>query len=81
MAPATKEELLESLQRRQERSVQTLQKQQPDWFMLTPLAFAPALPLIRIAFAKQPRVRTALFSGTIGIAVLHGFALMSGAYK
>jgi hypothetical protein len=42
-----------------------------------PIALAPAIPLIGMAFKKQPRVRNALI-GTVGIGVLlyaHGAAV------
>ena len=79
--PKSAADLEGELRQRQERSVETLRKQQPKYFLLTPLVFAPVLPLISIAFKKQPRIRTGLFSATIGIALLHGFALMAGAYE
>ena len=48
---------------------------------LSPLLIAPALPIIRIAFRKNPVVRDRVFFGAIAVAGVHGFALMSGWWK
>ncbi|EGD76982.1 hypothetical protein PTSG_07325 [Salpingoeca rosetta] len=43
---------------------------------LVPLVYAPALPLVRIAFKKQPVLRQRLFFGLIGAAIMHGTYLL-----
>ena len=53
----------------------------PNWWMLTPLAFAPILPLIRIGFRHNPVLRDRLFKWTLGAGVTHGIMLISGIYS
>ena len=48
----------------------------PNYIYLTPL-FLAFLPLIRIAFKKQPVLRDRLFYGTIALGVVHGVTLIS----
>ena len=43
----------------------------PNWAMLSPLAFA-ALPVIAIAFRKQPALRNRLFAVGCAVGVIHG---------
>eukprot|EP01147_Barroeca_monosierra_P006552 gene6552-9393_t len=43
---------------------------------LFPLIYAPALPLVRIAFRKKPVLRQRLFFGIIGAALVHGTYLL-----
>eukprot|EP00911_Craspedida_sp_UC1_P000922 UC1_evm1s702 len=45
---------------------------------LTPLIYAPLLPLIRIAFRKKPVLRQRVFGLTLASALFHGFYLISG---
>jgi hypothetical protein len=51
-----------------------------NWVLMSPLGFAAALPLIRIGFRNQPRVRDIVWRGTLGVAFLHGAALAAGFY-
>ena len=53
----------------------------PNLWMLTPLAFAPILPLIRIGFRHNPVLRDRLFKWTLGAGVTHGIMLISGIYS
>jgi hypothetical protein len=53
---------------------------QVNWVFMSPLAFAAALPLIRIGLRNQPRLRDIVWRGTLGIAFLHGTALAAGFY-
>jgi hypothetical protein len=50
------------------------------WVYVTPLAFAPTLPLIRIAFRHKPVLRDRLFFGTIALGLMHGAWLISKSY-
>ncbi|KAK6941613.1 hypothetical protein RJ641_026990 [Dillenia turbinata] len=43
---------------------------------LIPLFYAPVLPLIRIAFRRNPVLRDRLFYGTLAGAFAHGFYLV-----
>lgn len=48
----------------------------PNWSMLSPLAFA-ALPVIAIAFRKQPALRNRLFAVGCAAGVIHGVYSLS----
>jgi hypothetical protein len=39
---------------------------------MAPLVWAPLLPIIRIVFRKNERVRVALFGGVLAAGFLHG---------
>eukprot|EP00052_Salpingoeca_macrocollata_P033729 m.328440 g.328440 ORF g.328440 m.328440 type:complete len:70 (-) comp54963_c0_seq1:62-271(-) len=43
---------------------------------IVPLIYAPLLPTIRIAFRKQPRVRSVLWWGGLSAAFAHGAYLL-----
>ena len=43
----------------------------PNWMLLSPLAFS-VLPVIGIAFRKQPVLRNRLFAVAAAFGVLHG---------
>mmetsp|Transcript_17583 Transcript_17583/g.31001 ORF Transcript_17583/g.31001 Transcript_17583/m.31001 type:complete len:115 (+) Transcript_17583:301-645(+) len=73
--------LLEELKRNQQRSIETRKPKEINWFLMTPLLFAPALPLIRITLRKQPKVRDIAFRTTLGAAFLHSAALAMGFYN
>ncbi|KAF5187121.1 Sh3 and fch domain-containing protein [Thalictrum thalictroides] len=55
-------------------------KRNPPYVYLIPLIYAPALPLIRIAFRKNPVVRDRLFTGVLAGGLFHGFYLISDLY-
>ncbi|KAF6164524.1 hypothetical protein GIB67_025350 [Kingdonia uniflora] len=47
---------------------------------LLPLIYAPVLPLIRIAFRRNPVVRDRLFTAVLAGALLHGGYLVTDLY-
>jgi len=73
-------EFLLKLRKRQEMSNKTRVEKEVNWILLSPLAFAPLLPLIRIGFRRQPRIRDPLFKFTLGAAFMHSTALLAGFY-
>jgi len=52
----TLERLRKDMAERQQNSVATRRQKKINWIMLSPLLFAPALPLIRIGLRKHPKV-------------------------
>lgn len=52
------------------------EKREINWVYVTPL-FLMALPLIRIAFRKNPVLRDRLFYGGIAVGLVHGTWLIS----
>ncbi|KAG5380324.1 hypothetical protein IGI04_028166 [Brassica rapa subsp. trilocularis] len=48
---------------------------------LVPLIYAPALPLIRLTLRHQPVLRDRLFGLVLAGAFVHGFYLVSLAFK
>ncbi|CAI6006289.1 unnamed protein product [Closterium sp. NIES-64] len=44
----------------------------PDFWLLTPLLYAPLLPLIRISLRHKPQLRDRLFAAAVGGAFMHG---------
>lgn len=77
----SKADLLRGIQERQQQSLDSRRKRNVNWFLLTPLLFAPILPLIRITLRHRPRVRDILFKGTLGAAFTHSALLASGVYN
>ncbi|KAF9606377.1 hypothetical protein IFM89_025066 [Coptis chinensis] len=51
-------------------------KRSPPFKFLLPLIYAPALPLIRIAFRRNPVVRDRLFTAVLAGGLFHGFYLI-----
>mmetsp|Transcript_1276 Transcript_1276/g.1627 ORF Transcript_1276/g.1627 Transcript_1276/m.1627 type:complete len:90 (+) Transcript_1276:215-484(+) len=79
------DEKLKSLQadfiKKKQISEASRKRRKINWFLLSPLLFAPALPLIRISLRKHPKVRDAAFKTTLAAAFLHGTALLMGFYN
>lgn len=52
-------------------------KPTPNYWNMWPIALAPVIPLLGIAFKRQPRVRNALIAATGGAVLLyaHGSAI------
>jgi len=73
--------MLEELRRRNEISKASVKRREPNWFLLSPLLFAPLLPLIRITLRKQPKIRDVLFKGTLAAAFLHSATIACGFYN
>ena len=77
----------DSLNERHEESIRNTKhwrehnKRQINWWLLSPLAIAPVLPMIRIGFRHNPALRDRLFKWTLGGAVAHGALLISGVYS
>ncbi|GJP77451.1 hypothetical protein CLOP_g7845 [Closterium sp. NIES-67] len=44
----------------------------PNFWLLSTLVYAPLLPLIRISFRHQPKLRNRLFVGALATAFAHG---------
>ncbi|GJP44241.1 hypothetical protein CLOM_g3622 [Closterium sp. NIES-68] len=44
----------------------------PDFWLLTPILYAPAFPLIRITLRHRPKLRDRLFVTAVASAFLHG---------
>ena len=52
---------------------------QARWDLLLPLAYAPALPLLRLALRKRPRhQRDLAFGGGVLVALAHAGYIMAG---
>ena len=47
------------------------------WKFLTPIAWAPAFPLIRHGFRSYPTLRTKIVAAAIIVANFHGYWLIS----
>ncbi|XP_043698867.1 uncharacterized protein LOC122649695 [Telopea speciosissima] len=58
----------------------TRQNKGPPLKFLVPLMYAPILPLIRIAFRKNPVLRDRLFIGVLAGGFLHGSYLVTDLY-
>ena len=56
-------------------------KRNPNWFLMTPLQFAPLLPIIRITLRPYPKLRDNLFKLTLATAFGHSFLLATGFYN
>ncbi|KAK1282904.1 hypothetical protein QJS10_CPB22g01068 [Acorus calamus] len=56
------------------------QKREPPFKFLVPLVYAPILPLIRIAFRRNPILRDRLFFGVLAFGFAHGTYLVSDLY-
>lgn len=50
-----------------------------SWKYITPLAFAPTLPLIRIGLRKNPRMQSLAFGGVVALGLAHGTYLIMSA--
>ncbi|CAI5935712.1 unnamed protein product [Closterium sp. NIES-65] len=53
----------------------------PDFWLLTPLLYAPLLPLIRISLRHKPQLRDRLFAAAVGGAFMHGAWLSHRFYN
>lgn len=52
-----------------------------DYLLLTPLVYAPVLPLINIGLRSHPAaLRSKVFGVTIATAIVHGYWLISRSY-
>ena len=77
----------DSLNERHEESIRNIKlwrehhKRKINWWLLSPLAIAPELPMIRIGLRHNPALRDKLFKWTLGGAVAHGALLISGVYS
>ena len=75
----------DKMEERRQRSIastnQIRSKREINWVLMSPLLVAPALPLIRIAFRRNPRLGDKVFKAAIGGSLLHGVALISGVYS
>ena len=76
----------EEFKHRHEQSIENTKRMRknrtgPNWWLLTPLAIAPVLPMIRIGLRHNPVLRDRVFKWTLGGAVLHGIMLISGIYS
>ena len=80
-----KEQLMNKLQadfvERQKRAKESVRPKTINWFLLSPLLFAPALPLIRITLRHRPKLMTGLFRATLATAFLHSSLLAAGFYN
>ncbi|KAK6945057.1 hypothetical protein RJ641_026159, partial [Dillenia turbinata] len=64
----------------QEAALRKQNRGSPVKFLI-PLFYAPVLPLIRIAFRRNPVLRDRLFYGTLAGAFAHGFYLRLCGYN
>lgn len=78
---ARKAALMQQLETRQAQSTVSRKERRVNWFLLSPLAFAPILPLIRITLRRQPVLRDWMFRGTLATAFLHSALLAAGFYN
>ena len=53
-------------------------RQGPNYAMMWPLALAPAIPLLGLAFKRQPRLRNALIAVTGGSVLIYAHATAIG---
>ncbi|CAI5477076.1 unnamed protein product [Closterium sp. Yama58-4] len=53
----------------------------PDFWLLSPLLYAPLLPLIRISLRHKPQLRDRLFATAVGGAFMHGAWLSHRFYN
>ncbi|KMZ71530.1 hypothetical protein ZOSMA_17G00850 [Zostera marina] len=58
----------------------TRQKKKVAYKFMLPLIYAPVLPLIRIAFRRNPVVRDRLFYGVLVAAFAHGTYIVTDLY-
>eukprot|EP00510_Aplanochytrium_minuta_P005656 CAMPEP_0184007340 /NCGR_PEP_ID=MMETSP0954-20121128/1268_1 /TAXON_ID=627963 /ORGANISM="Aplanochytrium sp, Strain PBS07" /LENGTH=84 /DNA_ID=CAMNT_0026286137 /DNA_START=74 /DNA_END=328 /DNA_ORIENTATION=- len=73
--------LEDDLLERKRISEATRKKRKVNWYLLSPLLFAPALPLIRISLRRYPKIRDRAFKFTLASAFIHGTALLLGVYN
>ncbi|XP_024526920.1 uncharacterized protein LOC112345102 isoform X2 [Selaginella moellendorffii] len=62
-------------------SIRQQQGRQPEFKYIVPLIYAPILPLIRLAFRKNPEVRDRVFAVALGMAFVHGGYVISELYQ
>ncbi|GBG30761.1 Hypothetical Protein FCC1311_069812 [Hondaea fermentalgiana] len=78
---ARKDALMKEMEARRQESTLSKRERRINWFLLSPLAFAPILPLIRITLRRQPKVRDIAFRATLATAFVHSALLAAGFYN